>query len=371
MKLFFVSNSSHSLWNFRGDLFRKLMQAGHEVCAVCPEGAETPKLRAIGVAVFIVPMAPKKATLLQNSLLVRDLWRLYRRENPDIIFHYTIKPNIFGTVAAKLAAIPSISVITGLGYAFLSDSIVARIARTMYRFALHIPKQVWFLNQDDRELFINKRICPPDVARILPGEGIDLDYFRPQASATPDMTVLMIARALWDKGTAEFVECAALIHRQRPDVRFAILGPSGADSPGGIPDSQMQRWASDGVIDWLSATDDVRPFIRDAVCVVLPSYREGIPRSLLEGSAMEKPLVATNVTGCKEIVVDGVTGFLCEARNPQSLADAVQRVLALNDEARAKMGKAGREFVRQTYSNEKIFTKYDQAIAEIGQSAPN
>lgn len=367
MKLFFVSNSSHSLWNFRRDLFRELKQSGHEVAAVCPDGPEVSRLREMGINVFVVPMEPKKATLVQNGLLVRQLLKLYKREKPDAIFHYTIKPNIFGTVAARLAGIPSISVITGLGYAFLSESIVARVARLLYRFALSLPVQVWFLNRDDRDLFIRKQICSPDVAHILPGEGIDLDHFRPEPPTIKDKTVLMIARALWDKGVAEFVECAASLRKQHPEVRFAILGPSGCDSPGGIPDSQMEQWTQDGAIVWLSATDDVRPFIRDAACVVLPSYREGIPRSLLEGSAMEKPVVATNVTGCKEVVVDGVTGFLCEPRNSQSLADALNRLLELNETALAEMGKAAREFVRETYSNEKVFTRYHQTIAEISR----
>lgn len=321
-------------------------------------------MRQINVNVFVVDMAPKNASPARNAFLIVELLKLYKREKPALVFHYTIKPNIFGSVAARLAGIKSISVITGLGYAFLSETLVAKVARALYRVALSLPAQVWFLNQDDRDLFVKKRICSPAVARILPGEGINLTHFVPERSEQPS-TVLLIARALWEKGIGEFVECARRMRKLNPDLKFALLGPSGADSPGGIPDTQIESWVREGAIEHLGVTDDVRPYIREALFVVLPSYREGIPRSLLEAAAMEKPVIATRVTGCKDVVIDGVTGFLCEPRSADDLHAALTKALALDDASRDEMGKAARTFVQKAFSNEKVFTQYHEVISEL------
>ncbi|MGN6669540.1 MAG: glycosyltransferase family 4 protein, partial [Trinickia sp.] len=280
------------------------------------------------------------------------------------VFHYTIKANIYGSVAAWLARVPSIAVTTGLGYVFIQKSRAASVAKALYRFAFRFPREVWFLNRDDHSAFLNERLLArPERAKQLHGEGVDLEHF----GLTPlpheaHVTFVLIGRLLWDKGVGEYVEAARIVRKQYPHTRFQLLGPVGVDNPSAITQADVDGWQREGVVDYLGEAHDVRPFIAKADCVVLPSYREGVPRTLMEASAMGRPIVATDVPGCREVVDDGVTGLLCEVKNARSLADKITRIVQMDEGARRDMGLRGREKVMAEFDEALVIERYRQTL---------
>src|SRR5690606_9593751 len=248
-------------------------------------------------------------------------------------FQYTIKPNIYSTLAARRYHIPTTAVITGLGYAFINKGVVTFMAKQLYRLALRRAKWVWFLNQDDFQFFVTRKLVGRGKARQIPGEGINcVDTFNPELVATADrdateVRFLFIGRLLYDKGVAEYVSAARRIKKRYPQAVFWMLGYLNVDNPTAVQQVQLDEWVSDGTVMYLGALDDVRPTIAACDCVVLPSYREGMSTTLQESAAMAKPLIASDITGCKELIEDGVSGFLCEVANVDSLVLCMERIL--------------------------------------------
>jgi glycosyltransferase involved in cell wall biosynthesis len=225
---------------------------------------------------------------------------------------------------------------------------------------------VFFQNDEDRQLFVRNKLVREGKARLLPGSGIDLERFAPapprDADAAP--TFLLIARLLRDKGVIEYVEAARLVRREVPEARFQLLGFLDVENRTAVSRAEVQGWQAEGLVEYLGASDDVRPAIAAADCVVLPSYREGLPRTLLEGAALARPLIATDVPGCRQVVDEGMNGFLCEVRNPRSLADAMLRMIRLSSAERAAMGAAGRAKMERDYDEKLVIGRYLDAIAE-------
>jgi glycosyltransferase involved in cell wall biosynthesis len=300
-----------------------------------------------------------------NTLMA--LYREYRATRPHLVFHYTIKPNIYGSVAAKLAGAPSIAVTTGLGYTFIQKSRAAQIAKRLYRFAFRFPREVWFLNQDDHRAFVDEKLLAhPERARLLHGEGVDLDDFAfAPLPAREDFVFILIGRLLWDKGVAEYVEAARSIKARYPHARFQLLGPVGVDNPSAISRTDVEEWTRENVVEYLGEAHDVRPLIAAADCVVLPSYREGVPRTLMEASAMGRPIVATDVPGCREVVEHGVTGLLCDVKSASSLASQLERMLTSSPAERAAMAQHGREKVAREFDEKQVVERYKGTIHAI------
>jgi glycosyltransferase involved in cell wall biosynthesis len=286
------------------------------------------------------------------------------------VFHYTIKPNIYGSVAARLAGVASVAVTTGLGYVFIQHSRAAQVAKRLYRFAFRFPREVWFLNRDDEAAFVEQKLLVyPERARLLHGEGVDLDQFAPAppgGRTSPDrFAFVLIGRLLWDKGVGEYVEAARKLRMRYPHARFQLLGPLNVDNPSAISRADVDAWQNEGIVEYLGEAHDVRPVIAAADCVVLPSYREGVPRTLLEAAAMERPIVATDVPGCREVVEDGVNGLLCEVRNVESLADALARMLDMSDEERRAMAVRGRHKVANEFDERLVVERYKDLLNNL------
>jgi len=281
------------------------------------------------------------------------------------VLSFTIKNNLFGAMAARGTGTPFIPNVTGLGTAFLSGGALQTVAETLYRRAFAPLRVIFFQNEDDRDLFLRRRLARPDQARVLPGSGIDLTRFAaappPPPGAPP--VFLMIARLLRDKGVVEFVEAARRIRAHTPTARFQLLGAAGAENRTAIDAATVRAWVDEGVVEHLGVTPDVRPFIAAADCVVLPSYREGAPRTLIEAAAMGRPLIATDVPGCRAVVERDVTGFLCAPRDADSLAAAMRRFLDAPPEARTAMGRAGRAKMEREYDEALVVGAYRDAIA--------
>jgi glycosyltransferase involved in cell wall biosynthesis len=371
LRIALVCNTAWAIYTYRRGLLRMLVERGVEVSVIAPRDRTFAPLEEMGCRCVELPVASKGANPRDDLKTLAALYREYRATRPHIVFHYTIKPNIYGSIAARLAGMPSIAVTTGLGYVFIQNSRTASVAKRLYRFAFRFPREVWFLNQDDRQAFIDQNLLAhPDRAQLLHGEGVDLgEYdFQPLPRANPQTEgffFILIGRLLWDKGVAEYVDAARRLRQKYPYAHFQLLGPAGVDNPSAITLDEVQAWQREGVIDYLGEAHDVRGFIGNADCVVLPSYREGVPRTLMEASAMGRPIVATDVPGCREVVENGVTGFLCEVKSADSLAQQLERLLLSSYTARAEMGVAGRAKVAREFDENAVVERYKGTIRAV------
>ena len=367
MRIAIVINKSWNIYNFRMGLVHTFLKLGYQVIAIAPQDEYSKKLIEAGCEYYPVEMENKGTNPVQDLLLIRRFYHIYRRVKPDVILQYTIKPNIYGTLAARLAGIPTINNVSGLGTVFLIRNLVSQVALALYRLAFRFPAKVFFQNQDDRHLFLEHKLIRQDRTDVLPGSGIDTRRFRPAPvfSRNPGFTFLMIARVLYEKGVVEYVEAARLLRSRYPQVRVQLLG--GIDESGniGIKRAVFEPWVQQGDLEYLGTSDDVAAHIAAADCVVLPSYREGTPKTLLEAAAMGKPLITTNVPGCKETVIDGHNGFLCEVRDAADLAAKMIRIYELPDQQLHLMGQASRRLAEEKFDERYVIDKYLEAIRAV------
>jgi glycosyltransferase involved in cell wall biosynthesis len=297
--------------------------------------------------------------------LLAEYRRLLRRIRPAAYLGFTIKPNIYGSMASARLGIPAIPNVSGIGNAFLRRDPVQQVVTRLSRLGFRRAPVVFFQNPEDRDLFLERRIVRPDQARVLPGSGVDLDRFAPAPPHEGGVTFLLIARLVRDKGVMEFIEAARMLRSELPDARFQLLGGEDVGHRTAIPLADLERSASEGLIEYLGPCDDVRPFIAAATAVVLPSYREGLPRSLLEGAAMARPLIGADAPGCREVVVAGVNGYLCKVQDAASLADAMLRLARLPAAQRAAMGRAARQRVQDRFNEEFVVQAYLEVLARL------
>ena len=368
MKVVICLNTAWNLVNFRAGLIRALVASGYEVVAVAPNDKYSAGLKALGCRFVPLQMENGGTNPLKDALL---LWRfliLFFKERPDVFLGYTVKPNVYGSLAARIFHIPVINNIAGLGAAFIRGGILMRIVSWLYRTALSCSAKVFFQNDDDRQLFVSRGLVRADMTALLPGSGIDLNRFTlaplPVTSAqNKKIRFLLVARMLRDKGVCEFVEAAKLLHSQWPQAEFCLLGFVDVQNPSAISRAEMDAWVDEGVVNYLGESDDVRNHITAATCIVLPSYREGTPRSLLEAAAMGRPIITTDAVGCREVVDDGVTGYLCKVRDAADLAEKMERMLSLSHDQSEEMGKRGRAKMKAEFDEKIVIKKYLEAIS--------
>jgi len=367
LRITLVCNTAWAIYTYRQGLIRELVARGVEVTVLAPRDRTFDLLGAMGCRCIDLPVASKGTNPRDDLRTLWALYRHYRSIRPHIVFHYTIKPNIYGSIAAKLAGVDSVAVTTGLGYVFIQQSRAAQVAKKLYRFAFRFPREVWFLNRDDQAAFVDQKLLVhPERARLLHGEGVDLEQFAfTPLPDKPHFDFVLIGRLLWDKGVGEYVEAARRLCARYPQARFRLLGPVGVDNPSAITRDEVAAWEQEGVIEYLGEAHDVRPFIAAADCVVLPSYREGVPRTLMEASAMGRPIVATDVPGCREVVADGVNGLLCEVRNAESLAERLAQMLDMSGAARRAMGERGRQKVAAEFDERVVIEKYKDLVRNL------
>lgn len=359
-------NTSWNIVNFRAGLMRALQRRGFEVVAASPDDGYAARLSEIGCRHVPLAMDNKGTSPLRDAALFFRYLGLMRRERPVIYLGWTIKPNVYGSLAARLLGIPTINNVSGLGTAFLRDGWLTRVVKLLYRAALSRSACVFFQNRDDRDLFVGARLVRPEQARLLPGSGVDLDRFSPAPpaprAADEGPVFILIARLLWDKGVGEYVEAAQRVKAREPRARFLLLGFLDVENRTAVPRETVEGWEREGIVFYLGQTDDVRPHIAAADCVVLPSYREGTPRSLLEAAAMARPLIATDVPGCREVVDDDVNGWLCKARDAEDLADKMLRFIAASEEQRLEMGRQSRLKAEREFDERVVIDAYLEAI---------
>jgi glycosyltransferase involved in cell wall biosynthesis len=370
MHILMTVNAAWNIWNFRRPLVEALQAVGHRITVLAPPDDAVIELERLGCRIRPLEMSVKGLNPLEDLRLQRRFARIFREERPDAVLSYTIKNNVFGARAAKSVGVPFVPNVTGLGTAFLSGRLLQTVTEQLYRRSFAGLPVVFFQNEDDRGLFLERRLVTAGQAQLLPGSGIDLHRFAPAPLPDPDAppVFLMIARLLRDKGVVEFVEAARQVKLHHPKARFQLLGAVGSENRSAIDRSTLEEWLSEGVVEHLGSTPDVRPAIAAASCVVLPSYREGAPRTLIEAAAMARPVIATDVPGCRAVVEDGVSGFLCAARSGESLSAAMERFLALSPDARRAMGAAGRAKMVREYDQKLVVDAYLAALAVIARA---
>ena len=367
MHVMMTVNAAWNILNFRRPLIEALAVDGHQITVLAPVDDAVPDLERLGCRVIPLEMSVKGLNPVEDLRLQRRFARVFREEKPDAVLSFTIKNNVFGATAAKSAKVPFLPNVTGLGTAFLSGKALQLVTERLYRWSFAGLPVVFFQNEDDRDLFVERRLVTDKQAWRLPGSGIDLEHFAPVPMAADGgpPVFLMIARLLRDKGVMEFVQAARDIKASHPLARFQLLGAVGSENRTAIDRQTVARWEAEGVIEYLGTTSDVRPAIAAASCVVLPSYREGAPRTLIEAAAMARPLIATDVPGCRAVIDRDISGFLCEVRNAESLAAAFRRFIALPIEARRAMAAAGRAKMEREYSQVLVVAAYRAALGLV------
>lgn len=364
-----VANSTWNVYNFRLPVVRALVARGYRVVVVAPIDAFVSQL-AGEACVTLTPLRHLRRTgtgLWRNLLLLLELTRIYRRLRPALVLHFTIKPNILGNLAARLLRLPSVCVVTGLGYTFLHRGWLQGITRALYHLSFRSAKKVVFENADDRDWFVQKRIVRPQQSLVVKGCGVDVQHFSPNGwHGGPDKTVFVfIGRLLADKGIREFVEAARQLKPRFPHAEFWVLGNLDDDNPAHVDKAELLDWVQRDVVKYKGATHDVRPFLAQADWVVLPSYREGLSRVLLEAMAMAKPVVTTDAAGCRDAVEPGKTGFLVPVKNVQALTDTLARCCSLDAEQVREMGRLGREKAVLEFESAQVGLQYQRLVAEI------
>ncbi len=358
-KVLVLGSFAESLIVFRGHLLQAMLAKGHEVFACAPDASVQvqQQLRQIGVLYRHAPVDRTGLNPINDLYMIWRLILLFRHIRPTTVLSYTIKPVLYGSLAAKLTGVPrSYSIITGLGYAFMQDDKKRRwlnwLVRTLYRLILKTNRVVFFQNLDDCDTFRQMGLLSHDAQTIvLHGSGVDLDYYA-SAPFPEKMSFLLIARFLKDKGLCEYVDAARLIKQRYPDIAFRLVGWLD-ENPASISQQELDAWIHEGVIEYLGKLSDVRPAIAASSVYVLPSYREGTPRTVLEAMAMGRPIITTDAPGCRETVKDGENGFLIPVKDVSALVAAMERFIQ-SPELIKSMGKVSRKIAVEKYDVHKV-----------------
>lgn len=360
-RIAFVSTSAWTMYNFRKEVLQTMLENGFEVLVIAGHDMYAELLISMGCR--FIPATIKNRSInpfldIQLFLTLRGIYKKYR---PDFVFHYVVKPNIYGTLAAGSFGIPCVAVITGLGHAFNKNGILKAIIKNLYRFSLQYASEVWCLNKEDAEYFVHHKIIPIQKLKVLPGEGVNVEHFKknsvPKETKAP-FTFLMCARLLKSKGILEYARATLILQKKNYIFHCVLLGLQ-EDHPDAISSEQIHKWKEEGGIKYLGFIDDVRDHLSNCDCFVYPSYyNEGVPRSLLEACSMKVPVITTNNPGCRELIQNGVNGLLCASQDRFELASKMEEMLLLDKVKRIEMGKKGREMVQVKYSIELVIKNY-------------
>jgi glycosyltransferase involved in cell wall biosynthesis len=372
MKIVTLSaNTSWYLFNFRASTIRRFIRDGYRVVCLSPHDDYSQKLMDV-LDVEWLPLAIDNmgSNPIKDMSLVIRFWRLYRKLKPVAALHFTIKNNVYGTWAASLAGVPAINNVSGLGTAFIRSGLVPTIVRLLYKTSQPFAHHVFCQNEEDFAQLVESKLVAPKQLELLPGSGVDLDRFHPslQERHSGPFRFLYAGRMLADKGLTELIAAVRAINANGVQCSLWLSGFADVENISSISHQQLKKWVEQPGIDWLGPSDSMEKIYGTVDCVVLPSYREGMPRSLLEAGAMGLPVVATDVPGCRNIVEDGVNGLLCEAKNSESLRQSMQKILKMTTAERADMGENGRALISQKFSEHLVVEATMRAVASAAKS---
>ena len=369
-KILLIANSTWNFYNFRLNIIDALIEKGFEVVLISPQDEylhallELKRIRHIPLR----QLDRKGTNPWQESKLFMELFQIYRAEKPQLVIHYTIKPNIYGNLAARALGIKSICVVTGLGYVFLHDTLYNKLAKLLYKKSFSKADLVLFENNDDRDLFVAQGLVPAHNSDYLNGCGVNPEHYKPllEINHSGSKSIFtFIGRLMHDKGIIEFINAAKKLSSKYDNVEFWLVGEIDSGNPSSITDTMLCNWIETGIVKYFGQLKDVRPIIQKSDCVVLPSYREGMSRLLTEAISMEKPVISSDTPGCKQIVDVGRNGFLVPVRDTKALILAIEKFLKLTESERRSMGKAGRQKAMREFDDRLIAAQFVSLIDKV------
>ena len=368
MRVLIVINSSWNIINFRSNLIKKIKNDGNEVFAITNKDDYSHKLENLVTESNFVSFKSSSINPFSELKLFFHLYWKIRKIKPDIILTFTVKPNIYASIIGKLLNINTINNVAGLGIAH-SNIFLRNILKLLYKFSLSNSYKCFFQNENDLEYFLNNKIVDDSFASLLPGSGVDIEYFNmndekeSSKKLKSEFNFLLSSRLLWSKGIHEYVKAARLIKKEFNNVKFWLIGFSNVDNKDSIDSSRIEKWSTNGDIVFKGSTDNIKFFLKDVHSFILPSYYpEGTPKSLLEAASMKLPIITTDTPGCKNVVIDNVTGYLCQPKNHQDLYEKMKKILLLNHEERKLMGEQARQHIIKNYDDNIVNDAYISTI---------
>ena len=360
-RIAFVGNTAFSLYNFRLGVMKSFVEKGYTVFAIAPGDKYSPLFAADDIIFVNLKIDGKGTNVLTDIMLLCRMIKIYKSNSFDFVFHYTVKPIVYGSLVCRLLKINTIAVTTGLGYTFDAGKWLNLFVVSLYRKSLQKVKEVWFLNPDNRDVFLKKRIVEDSRSFVLNSEGLNTDFFFPQPKAMNEdkFVFLFLSRLVKEKGIEEFVQAAKLLKQKYPNTEFQVLGKTDIQNPHNIAVTKLVEWDREGAIRYFEDAMDVRTFIADSDCVVLPSYYgEGVPRCLMEAMSMERPIITTDNVGCKELIEHNINGKICTSKDVESLLKVMEEMYLLDAAERNEMGKSGRRKMLKQYEEKLIIDVY-------------
>ena len=366
MKIVFSSNISWSIYNFRTPLLKSLQKDGHIIYTVASKDKYADKLIDEGFFFDEVKLNNNSKNPFEDIKLVFQYYNLYKKIKPDVICHNAIKPNIYGTIAAKFLGIPVVNNISGLGTLFIKESLSTKIAKFLYKVSQRKADKVFFQNTEDYQEFLKNNLVKEGICEIIPGSGVNTELFIPKKNEERMLfRFIFIGRLLFDKGILEYIKALRILKKKYSNFEGTMLGPIYQSNNTAITEENLKEWIKEGVVNYLGITDNIVEFMQEADCLVLPSYREGLSKVLIEASSVGVPIITTNVPGCKDVVVNEVTGLLCEAKNVNDLAMKMEEMLNYDEKKRKEMGLNARKRAIAFFDEKIIINQYKNAINKV------
>lgn len=368
MKFLLNSPKNRTAYNFRGELIKSIIDKGYEVVVTGPNRIDVDKIEQLGARFVEIKLNKTGTSIIDDLKYLKQLTKLTKQEQPDVILGYTIKPVVYGSIAGYLAGIKNInSMITGLGYTFISNTTKAKvlgiIVRFLYKIGLACSKNIIFQNSDDLDEFCNRRLVKKEKCYVVNGSGVDTKHFKP-VLFPKETTFFMLSRLLKSKGVGEYLKAAELVKTKYPNIKFNLLGKYETNMQDAIPKDEIEYYINKGVINRFEETNDVRPYYEKCSVYVLPSYREGTPRTVLEAMSMGRPIITTDVPGCRQTTVNNKTGFLVSVKDHKTLADVMIKFIE-NPGLIQDMGQESRKYAEEKY-DVNIINKNMMDIMNIG-----
>jgi glycosyltransferase involved in cell wall biosynthesis len=358
MKVLLFANTDWYLFNFRLSLANALSEKGVEVVLLSPPGEYVNRLKEGGFRWVEIPMSRGGINPFSEFRTFFKLWKLYRSEKPDLVHHYTIKCVLYGSLAAHFTGVKSIiNSITGLGFVFTGNTVIHRILRNVVSLAYRLvlsKTRVIFQNQTDRNFFLSTRLISPESAELIRGSGVDVGLYYPtQEPQEAPPVILFPGRLLRDKGIFEFIEASRILKDKKVTARFVVVGGLYEANPTSVSHQQFQGWLNEGIIEYWGWSDEMNKVYPLVNIVCLPSYREGLSKTLIEACASGRAIVTTDVPGCRDVVNHGENGLLVPPKNSTALAGALQELI-LAPQTRQRMAASGRKLAERDFSMQKV-----------------
>lgn len=362
-----IYNATHHVLLFKAELIKSIKKNGYRVVVLASVDNYTEKLKEIVDEFHEIKLDSSGVNPIKDTYLIFQIYNICKIIKPTAVLNFTIKPVIYGTFVARLlGGVPVINTITGLGTAFISTGFTNKVAKCFYKFTFKHSHLVFFQNPDDQQFFKELNIISRDNTKLVSGSGVDLVKFKPiKNKKRENIKILFIGRIIADKGIYELIESAKIIKKEYSNVTFILMGMLGVKNRTSISKNEVDNWVNNGLIEFVPFKDDIRCILGDSDLVVLPSYREGTPKTLIEAASMGKPLIATNVPGCREVVIDEVNGFLCQVKNSASLANKIKKFIELDYSRKIEMGKKSRELAEEKFDIIKVNNCYINEINKI------